>query len=270
MRWLVSRSLSAVTLIASGASSSASYVSLPAGEFTSVLAGDGDTKPSHLDAITVRITPVTNAEFLAFTKRNKLWARGQVSAVFADSQYLSHWPAAGKIAPGSTEQPVTNVSWFAAQAFCEDEGGRLPTWLEWERIAAADAKSTDARADPAWRAHILRWYSTPTATLLADAGGAPNAYGVRDIHGLVWEWVDDFNALLVSADSRNQSDPDKLQFCGAGAISLKDRNNYAVLMRIALLSSLKAADTTQNLGFRCVRPFASSPTASSPTAAERK
>ena len=66
------------------------------------------------------------------------------------------------------------------------------------------------------------------------------------------EWI---NALLVSADSRNQGDPDKLQFCGAGAISLKDRDNYAVLMRIALLSSLGATSTTNNLGFRCVRPL---------------
>jgi formylglycine-generating enzyme required for sulfatase activity len=52
-------------------------------------------------------------------------------------------------------------------------------------------------------------------------------------------------------------DPDKLQFCGAGAISLQQRDNYAVLMRIALLSSLGAADGTSSLGFRCVRPLAS-------------
>ena len=40
---------------------------------------------------------------------------------------------------------------------------------------------------------------------------------------------------------------------GAGAIDLQDRQNYAVLMRIALLSSLSAADSTGSLGFRCVR-----------------
>ena len=40
---------------------------------------------------------------------------------------------------------------------------------------------------------------------------------------------------------------------GAAAMSLRDRDNYALLMRIAMLSSLKAADTTRNLGFRCAR-----------------
>jgi formylglycine-generating enzyme len=82
---------------------------------------------------------------------------------------------------------------------------------------------------------------------------------VQNTHGLIWEWVDDFNALLVSADSRNQGDPDRLQFCGAGAISLRDRDNYAVLMRIALLSSLNAVDSTSSLGFRCVRPTPATP-----------
>ena len=145
------------------------------------------------------------------------------------------------------------MSWFAAQAFCESENARLPTWLEWEYTAAADETHRDARADPQWRARILSWYSQPSSAPLPTVGGLANAYGVRDLHAMVWEWVDDFNALLVSVDSRNQGDPDKLQFCGAGAISLKDRDNYAVLMRIALLSSLTAADTTNNLGFRCAR-----------------
>ena len=84
-------------------------------------------------------------------------------------------------------------------------------------------------------------------------GGAPNLFGVRDLHALVWEWTDDFSALMVTSDSRDQGDPDRLKFCGEGALSLRDRNNYALLMRIAMLSSLKATDTTANLGFRCVR-----------------
>ena len=74
----------------------------------------------------------------------------------------------------------------------------------------------------------------------------------------MWEWVDDFNALMVSADNREQGDPDLLKFCGAGAVSMQDRDHYAVLMRIAMLSSLQGADVTGNLGFRCVRPAAGS------------
>ena len=78
-------------------------------------------------------------------------------------------------------------------------------------------------------------------------------YGVRDLHGLVWEWTDDYSSLLVDADNRTQGDPDAARFCGAGAISMNDRDNYAVLMRVAMLSSLDGVDATTNLGFRCAR-----------------
>ena len=63
----------------------------------------------------------------------------------------------------------------------------------------------------------------------------------------------ELGALFIAGDSRTQGDPDKLKFCGAGALNVIDRDSYAVLMRIALLSSLKAADTTANLGFRCAK-----------------
>jgi formylglycine-generating enzyme required for sulfatase activity len=76
---------------------------------------------------------------------------------------------------------------------------------------------------------------------------------VQDLHGLVWEWTDDYSSLMVSSDNRNQGDADKLKFCGAGAISMRDRDNYAVLMRVAMLSSLQGRDATANLGFRCAR-----------------
>src|SRR4029077_8665004 len=146
-----------------------------------------------------------------------------------------------------------NVSWFAAQAYCEGEGGRLPSWSEWEYVAAADATRRDARDDPVWLARILGWYARPANVALPWVGGPANVYGVRDVHGVVWEWVDDFNALLVDGDSRSGDDPDKLKFCGAGAINLQERENYAVLMRVALLSSLRASDSTGSLGFRCVQ-----------------
>lgn len=239
----------------------ADYVPIAASMFSSVMANDAAINTNvgltQVAAFSIRQTPVTNGEYLAFAKRHRTWLRDKVPRVFADRGYLARWSTATTLGEDAgPNQPVTNVSWFAAQAFCESENARLPTWREWELVAAADAQVKDARADPAWRAGILKWYSQSSAGALPNVGGPTNAYGVRNMHGLIWEWVDDFNALLVSSDSRKQGDPDKLQFCGAGAISLKDRDNYAVLMRIALLSSLSAIDSTRNLGFRCVRPLA--------------
>ncbi len=232
------------------------YVEVPAGTITSVLANDAANAPVPVAAFAMRVSPVTRGEFERFVAAHPEWRRDRVARTFADGGYLRHWrgdDAAGDGTPARA--PVTEVSWFAAEAFCEGEGARLPTWYEWEYVAAADATRHDARSDPAWLARILGWYARPATDALPVVGsGTANVYGVRDMHGLVWEWVDDFNALLVDGDSRSADDPDRLKFCGAGAINLQDRENYAVLMRIALLSSLNAADSTASLGFRCARP----------------
>jgi sulfatase modifying factor 1 len=230
------------------------YVVIQSGALVSVLSSPSGNDPVQIEAFEMRATPVTNGEYQAFVNLHPEWQRDLVPAVFADQSYLHRWSTSTTVGDVSSEkQAVTNVSWFAAQAFCENEGARLPTWYEWEYVAAADETKADARKDPKWRARILSWYAKNSDSSPASVGGTKNYYGVRDMHGLIWEWVDDFNALFISADSRNQGDPDKLQFCGAGAISLQDKENFAILMRIALLSSLAGADTTENLGFRCAR-----------------
>ena len=76
---------------------------------------------------------------------------------------------------------------------------------------------------------------------------------MRDIHGLVWEWVQDLGSMMVSGDNREQGDPDLKKFCGSGALSLEQKDNYAMLMRIATLSSMQASYTSTTMGFRCVQ-----------------
>lgn len=232
----------------------ADYVALPGGNFSSVLPADGKAAPARIAPFQLRTEPVTNAEFLAFTQKHPEWRRDHVPSLFADPGYLSHWSGADALGAGALpSQPVTRVSWFAAEAYCDSEHARLPTWYEWEYAAAADGQRADARNDPAWRERVLIWYSRPSNAPLPAIGGAADVHGVSDLNGLVWEWVDDFNALLVGSDSRDQDGADKFKFCGAGALNMQEKENYATLMRVAMLSSLKASNTTTNLGFRCAR-----------------
>jgi formylglycine-generating enzyme required for sulfatase activity len=226
--------------------------SIPAGSFESVLPPSERTTRMEVTPFQLDTTPVTNAQFAAFVARYPEWQRDRVPRVFADEQYLQHWTSLTKPASDDLNKPVLHVSWFAASAYCEARNARLPTWHEWEYVAAASESNRDARSDPAWRQQILSWYSQSGRKPPPAVGTQPaNIYGVRDLHGVVWEWIEDLPALLVANDSREQGDPSQLRFCGAGAVSMEQKENYAMLMRIAMLSSMKASYTSATMGFRC-------------------
>jgi formylglycine-generating enzyme required for sulfatase activity len=199
--------------------------------------------------------PVTNGQFLQFVKTRPQWQRDQVPRLFADEGYLAHWATptslGGRVTP---DQPVTRVSWFAASAYCEARGERLPAEDEWELAAAAGAGGPDGRAEPGFREKILAAYARVADPSTRRVGeGQPNFWGVSDLHGLVWEWVLDFNRAMVTGDARDDASIHTARFCGAGALQAADREDYAGFMRVAFRSSLEARYTTSGLGFRCAR-----------------
>lgn len=228
-------------------------ISLPAGILRPMYAPSEKEEQLPIDAFRLDVQPVTNAQMLAFVKKHPEWQRGAVQTLFADQGYLSHW--SGKLELGDRAhpaQPVVFVSWFAAKAFCQSEGGRLPSELEWEYAAAASLTAPDARDDAEWQRTILSWYAQPASMTLGRVGQTPkNVYGIQDLHGLVWEWVLEFNSTLVSSDSREGKNAEAARFCGAGAVSASDKGSYAGFMRYAFRSSLEARFTTARLGFRC-------------------
>ncbi len=244
-------------LVLSSAAAAGQYVALPGAELRSVMPADGKEAPAIVAAFSMRSAPVSNAEFRQFVLAHPEWQRGQAPAVLAAPTYLAAWRGAADHGALAPDAPVTNVSWHAANAFCASEGARLPRWHEWEYAAAADATRADARDDPQWLEHILNWYAHPASTPPSRVrANAPNFYGLYDMHGLVWEWVEDYSALFVSADSRTQDPRKQLDYCGGAALSLGDRRNYAVLMRIALLAAMEGAQDGGYLGFRCARDAA--------------
>jgi formylglycine-generating enzyme required for sulfatase activity len=254
---------------AEGAAPVESYASIPGGGFRSVLPEGAAGAASHVEPFALQRTPVTNAEYLDFVRAHPEWQRGQVPATLADGRYLQHWSRPLELGPqAKADQPVTHVSWSAARAYCESRQARLPAWVEWEFAAAADEHVADARHDPAWRQTILATLSrTPGSPLPAVGLKPPNLYGIRDLHGVVWEWVEDFDTLFMPRGHSDHehagmvmSPGDTAMSCGAAALSVSDPENYPMILRLAVLSSLNRNSTTSDLGFRCARS-ASSPAA---------
>ncbi len=261
IRRIITTLLAAAALAGVAVGAEPDAAPIAGGEWRSILPTGTSARSVRVEPFFLDRTPVTNAQFLAFVRQNARWQRGAAPAALADSGYLKHWHGPAELGSAAQpDQPVTRVSWFAARAYCDARGARLPYWYEWELAAAADETTRDARTRPGWQQRLLEWYSKPSSRPLAPVGAEPaNLYGVRDLHNLVWEWVEDYNALMVSGDSRERGDPDQLEFCGSGALSFQNPDEYAVAMRIAMLSSLQASSTTTNLGFRCAHDGARSP-----------
>jgi formylglycine-generating enzyme len=184
---------------------------------------------------------VTNADFLAFVKANPAWRKSKASKLMVDAAYLRHWKSDLELAAGiDPNSPVVNVSWFAANAYCRWKGVRLPTTAEWELAGAAPFVWPQQTAALSVEKAVLQTINR-------------NAYGLYDMHGLVWEWVSDFNSFIGSFDSRNNNNAANALFCAAGSLNAADKEAYASYLRFSYRGALKGKYCIANLGFRYAR-----------------
>ena len=232
-------------------------VRLPAGSYLPLYGEGGRAARVRVDGFALDRRPVTRGEFLAFVRAHPQWRRDRVRPLFAERGYLAGWPSAtdaGDAAARAT--PVTEVSWFAARAYCQAQGKRLPTVDEWEYAAAASATARDAAREPAFVARLVSLYTAPRPTPRPAAGtGERNAWGLRDLHGRGWEWTLDFNSVLISDDSRGTGsgvkEGDHGLWCASGALGATDPSNYPAFLRYAVRAGLTGRTTMDGLGFRC-------------------
>lgn len=220
---------------------------IPAGSYRPLYATSAAR--TRVGAFAIDREPVSRNAFLLFVREHAEWRRSAIKREFAERDYLNEWR--GDLDAGESRTlaaPVRHVSWFAARAYCEAQGKRLPTTDEWEYVAVASETQRDATSDPAFLQRLLDIYTSHTR-------GFRNVYGVSGLHGGPWEWTDDFNGVALSDDSRAAGSGvdarDHDLFCAGAALHATNPGNYPAFMRAAVRAGLTGRTASEHVGFRC-------------------
>ena len=255
IRFILALNLTTSSAVALPAGSEAAQTRIPGGHYTPFLlrpsakSGESDRfrrSPVVVAPFTLDRDLVTNEAFLKFVTANSQWRKSIIKTIFADEHYLKRWKS-DLDSSFERNRPVINVSWFAANAFCESRGLTLPTTDQWEY-----AFHDQGREEAKLREKVLTWYGQPTPKRLASLrSGEANGFGIYDLSSVVWEWTLDFNSFIAGEELRESGGKDKALFCGGGSMGTLDSSDYPAFMRFSFRASLKAAYTTSNLGFRC-------------------
>jgi formylglycine-generating enzyme required for sulfatase activity len=152
-----------------------------------------------------------------------------------------------------TNRPIVNVSWAEAQAFCEWAGGRLPTEAEWERAARGGAEDEIYPGNNENSREKANFYGKAGLDSYDDVAPVqqfdPNAFGLYDMLGNVWEWVSDWFGPYPSSAVTDPRGPDKgKEHITRGGSYLSD---YKEHLRLSYRER-SGAKGVQNIGMRCV------------------
>lgn len=248
-------------------------VLIPAGEFqmgSSDEKANDSEKPVHavyVDAFYMDKYPVTNEQYKAFLDENPQWRKPQlfknyIPTDYHDGAYLRDWYRTN-YPTGKGNHPVTKVGWYAAMAYAQWVGKRLPTEAEWEKAARG---GLERRTYP-WGNSV----DLSQANYLHNVGGTTpvgrypaNGSGLHDMSGNVWEWcldAYDANFYLNSPRQNPFSDVNTLEWVTKNFRSIQSprvlRGGSWLMdpqgVRVAYRFMGNPLDTHSAFGFRCVK-----------------
>lgn len=156
-----------------------------------------DELPFHtvyLDTFWIDIFEVTNEKYLEFVLATGHRPALDATCETEECKKGNLWKE-NSFSDSIKKQPVTQVNWYDADAYCRWRGKRLPTEAEWEKAARGPGGNIYpwGAGSPAGRATYERkWRGAFTMTDVGSYSSGASVYYVFDMAGNVWEWVSDW------------------------------------------------------------------------------
>ena len=114
---------------------------------------------------------------------------------------------------------------------------------------ASELKPNGAN-EKAYKDTILNWYAQGSRQGLRDVGRMkPNYWGIYDMHGLIWEWTEDFNSSLLNSGGVDSCHV-LLVVQQQELLILQTTQHF---LRYGFRTSLQSKFSVHNLGFRCAQ-----------------
>jgi formylglycine-generating enzyme len=234
----------------------APMVVIPAGSFPMGVPdgdrdGGRDEYPRHevlVDTFAIDKYEVTNGLYLAFVK-----STGHRVPQNPKNPTRNLWQG-DSITNSLVDRPVINVDWFDAEAYCRWAGKRLPTEAEWEKAAkgTSDRRFPWGNVEPTAK-HLnynQRWMGEKTLMPVGSYEAGKSPFGVYDMAGNVWEWVNDWYdpQYYEKSPEKNPQGPktgSKKVIRGAGW------QNETPTVRIFTRVESDPTGRNESTGFRC-------------------